>query len=220
MLVRLILLGPPGAGKGTQAARLAADLAVAYIATGDMFRALLRSDTPLAERLRGYIQAGELVPDDFTNELLEKRLAEPDASEGFVLDGYPRNVEQALRLDQLLSARGVALDLAVKFMVTGPEIVARLSGRWVCPTCGTVYHLVTKPPKQAGICDLDATPLVQREDDKEETVLHRLAVYGESTKPLYDLYASRGILREIDAIGSTEEVYQRLTAAVGAEAKP
>jgi adenylate kinase len=217
--VRLLVLGPPGAGKGTQAGRLAADLGVAHIATGDMFRALLRTDSPLARRLRSFMDRGELVPDDLTNELLEKRLAEPDAANGFILDGYPRNVDQARRLDALLAARDAPLGKVIKFMVTGPEIVARLSGRWVCPTCGTVYHVTQNPPRVRGVCDLDGTPLVQRPDDTEETVLHRLEVYGKQTKPLYDFYAARGILEGVDAIGTPEEVYDRLAAVTGLETK-
>lgn len=217
--MRLIVLGAPGAGKGTQAGRLAASLGVAHIATGDMLRAMLVSDSPLARRLREYMDHGELVPDELTNEVLEHRLAQPDAAAGFVLDGYPRTVEQARHLDEILAARGESIDKAIRFQVTGPEIVARLSGRRVCPKDGAVYHLDRNPPKVPGICDLDGTPLVQRPDDAEDTVLHRLEVYGKSTKPLYDLYASRGILQDVDAIGTPEEVCGRLAAAVGAEAK-
>lgn len=213
--MRAIVLGPPGAGKGTQAGRLAADLAVAYIATGDMFRAMARSETPLAKEVRSYMDRGELVPDELANRMLEERLAEPDAAGGFVLDGYPRDVDQAKRLDEVLAARQTAVDKVFRFMVTGPEIIARLSGRRVCPVDGTAYHMVTNPPKVPGICDIDGTPLVQRPDDTEETVKHRLEVFGERTKPLYDFYAERGILVAVDGIGTTEEVYRRLAAAAG-----
>lgn len=213
--MRAIVLGPPGAGKGTQAGRLAADLGVAYIATGDMFRALARSDMPLAREVRSYMDRGELIPDELTNRLLEERLAEPDAAGGFVLDGYPRDVDQAKRLDEVLAAKHTAVDKVFRFKVTGPEIIARLSGRWVCPVDGTAYHVVANPPKVPGICDIDGTPLVQRPDDTEETVKHRLEVFGERTKPLYDFYAERGILVAVDGIGTTEEVYQRLVAAAG-----
>ncbi len=213
--VRLIVLGAPGAGKGTQAARLAAELGVPHIATGDMFRQTSSSDLPLAERLKSYMDRGELVPDDLTNEIVEARISEPDAAAGFVLDGYPRSVDQAKMLDRTLAARGVQLDRAIKFMITGKEIVARLSGRRVCPEDGSVYHVVLNPPRVAGVCDLDGTPLVQREDDREETILRRLEVYGQRTKPLYDLYAGRGILADVDAIGTPDEVYGRLLRVVG-----
>jgi adenylate kinase len=215
--VRLIVLGPPGAGKGTQAAHLAADLGVAHIATGDLFRSMAQQDSPLADRLRSFMDRGLLVPDDLTNEVLEHRLAEPDGAAGFVLDGYPRTVQQAHELDRVLARTGVALDKALRFMVTGAEIVARLAGRLICPTCGTAYHVVSRPPKVGGICDLDGTPLIHRPDDQEETVLRRLAVYGEQTKPLYELYAARGILVDVDAIGTPAEVYERVRAALGAE---
>jgi adenylate kinase len=215
--LRIVLLGPPGAGKGTQAARLAAQLGVPHIATGDMLRLAANADTPLGRRLHSYMDRGDLVPDDLTNAIVEERISQPDAAGGFVLDGYPRSVDQAKMLDESLALQGASLDKAIKFMVTGPEIVKRLSGRLVCPVDGSVYHLVTNPPKVDRLCDLDGTPLVQREDDSEETVLRRLDVYGQRTKPLYDLYREKGILDEIDAIGSTEEVYDRLLRAAGAK---
>ncbi|MGH2717470.1 MAG: adenylate kinase [Actinomycetota bacterium] len=213
--MRAIVLGPPGAGKGTQAGRLAAELGVAYIATGDMFRAMARSETPLAQEVRSYMDRGELVPDELTNRMLEARIEEPDAADGFVLDGYPRDVDQAKRLDDVLAAKNTAVDRVFRFRVTGPEIVARLSGRWVCPADGAAYHVITNPPKVAGICDVDGTPLVQRPDDTEETVKHRLEVFGERTKPLYDFYAARDIMVDVDAIGTTEEVHDRLAQAAG-----
>jgi len=215
--LRVLLLGPPGAGKGTQAARLAAHLGVPHIATGDMLRQAANADTPLGRRLHSYMDRGDLVPDDLTNAIVEERISQPDVAKGFVLDGYPRSVDQAKMLDESLAMHGASLDKAIKFMITGPEIVSRLSGRLVCPVDGSVYHLVTNPPKVDKLCDIDGSPLVQREDDSEDTVLRRLEVYGQRTKPLYDLYREKGILDEVDAIGSTDEVYDRLLEVVGAE---
>lgn len=213
--MRLVVLGPPGAGKGTQGKRLAAELGVPHIATGDMFRSLAQEDSDLSRKLKASLDAGELVPDSLTNQLVETRLAQPDAAAGFVFDGYPRTVEQARYFDNVLASRGTRLDKAIKFMVTGKEIVARLAGREACPVDGSVYHPVLNPPKVPGICDLDGEKLVQRDDDREETVLHRLEIYGGLTKPIYDYYARQGILESLDAIGSTEEVYQRLRNIVG-----
>jgi adenylate kinase len=215
--VRVVLLGPPGAGKGTHAARLAARLGVPVIATGDIFRHAAMADSPLAERLHSYMDRGELVPDDLTNEIVEQRISQPDAASGFVLDGYPRSVDQAKMLDESLALQGASLDKAIKLMLTKPEILSRLTGRRVCPTDGSVYHIVTNPPRVEDRCDIDGTPLVQREDDSEETVLRRLEVYGQRTKPLYDLYGEKGILTGVDAIGTPEEVYGRILKAVGVE---
>jgi len=214
--VRIILLGPPGAGKGTQAVRLAQHLGVPHIATGDMFRQAVESASPLGRQVAGYMEQGELVPNELTDAVMLERLEQDGAREGFVLDGYPRNLDQAAVLDEALARQGASLDHVVKFMVTGPEIVERLAGRWVCPACGTAYHLVSKPPRTPGVCDLDGTPLVHRDDDKEETVLRRLEVFGRQTKPLYDHFAERGLLREVDAIGSADDVFDRLLKAIGA----
>lgn len=211
--MRLVFFGPPGAGKGTQGARLAAHFGVPHIATGDMFRHAVEAGTPLGRKVREYLDRGELVPDDLTNELVRERLGQPDAS-GFVLDGYPRTVEQVAGLDQILEEQGAELDRVVRFLVTGDEIVARLSGRWICPTCKAVYHVDTHPPQTPGVCDNDGTALVQRDDDQEETVLRRLEVYGRQTKPLLDNYAERGLLVEVDAIASPDEVFRRLLKAV------
>lgn len=179
-----------------------------------MFRQAVESGGALGQQMAGYMERGELVPNDLTDAAVRERLEHDDTRRGFVLDGYPRNLDQAGVLDEALDRQGASLDHVVKFMVTGPEIVERLSGRWVCPVCKTAYHLVSRPPKTPGVCDLDGTPLVQRHDDNEETVLHRLEVYGAQTRPLFDLYAQRGLLREIDAIGSPNDVFDRLLKAI------
>jgi adenylate kinase len=215
--VELIFLGPPGAGKGTQAARVAQYLGVPHIATGDMFRQAAKADTDLGRRVGASMEQGRLVPDSVTNEFMAERLSKPDAAGGFILDGYPRNVEQAQFLDTALASLGMKLDRAVKFVVTREEVVARLSGRRVCPSCGAVYHETLQPPRLPGLCDRDGSRLVQRPDDREETVLRRLEVYERETKPLYDLYAGRGLLAEVDAIGSTEAVFRRLLDAVSSQ---
>lgn len=207
-------MGPPGAGKGTQGARLAAYFEVPHIATGDMFRHAVEAGSPLGNKVKDIMERGELVPDDVTNEVLRERIRLDDALKGFILDGYPRNLDQARVLDETLDELGAKLDRVIKFMVRGDDIVKRLAWRRTCPVCKTPYHLITSPPRVDGVCDNDGAPLVQREDDTEETILRRLEVYGEQTRPLFELYAGRGLLVEVDAIGSTDEVFERLVEAV------
>jgi adenylate kinase len=213
--MRILLLGPPGAGKGTQASRLAEHLGIPHIATGDMFREAAATDTEAGRRIRKIMETGELLPDALTNELVRERLSRPDAQDGFILDGYPRNIDQAAHLDGILDEMGTKIDLVIKFMVRGSDIVARLAGRRVCPVCRTVYHMDTHPPKVDELCDNEGVPLIRRDDDLEETTLRRLEVYGQQTRPLYELYGERGLLAEMDALGTTDEVFTRLLAVVG-----
>lgn len=213
--MRIALLGAPGAGKGTQASRLARYLSIPHIATGDIFRQVASEDSEEGRRLRETMERGELIPDEFTNELVKDRLAKPDAADGFILDGYPRNVGQAVALDEMLDEMGTKLTSVIKFMVRGDDIIARLAGRRVCPKCGAVYHMETHPPADDEKCDRDGTALVRREDDSEESIRRRLDVYGQQTRPLYDFYRERGILVEMDALGSTDEVFQRLLETLG-----
>lgn len=193
---------------------MAEHFGIPHIATGDILRKAVAMETPVGIRVKDMMERGELVPDDVTNEIVKARIAERDAEKGFILDGYPRTVEQALFLDEALDEIGAKLDRVIKFMVRGPQIVARLAGRRVCPKCKTVYHADTHPPLVEGICDNDGTDLIQREDDQEETILRRLEVYGQQTRPLFDLYGERHLMTDVDAIGTTNEVFERLLDAV------
>ena len=207
---RIVFLGPPGAGKGTQAARLARELGIPHLSTGDLLRAAVAAHTPLGQAADAHIRAGRLVPDDLVLEILEARLQEPDARAGFLLDGFPRNLAQAEAL-----ARRTPIDVAVAFDLPPDVLVTRLSGRWMCPKCQSTYNVATQPPKEAGRCDRDGTALVQRPDDRPEAVTTRLKVYAEQTAPLLELYRRAGRLRPLDARGSPDEVAVRVRAAVG-----
>lgn len=206
---RIVLLGPPGAGKGTQAKRIATEFGIAHLSTGDMLRAAAARGTPLGREADGYMRQGRLVPDSLVLGILRERLATPDARRGFVLDGYPRNVAQASALAEI-----TPVDHVLYFEISEPVLVERLSQRRSCPTCGTVYNLLTSPPRIAGRCDNEGTPLVQRDDDTEEAIRTRLAVYREQTLPLLDLYRKQGLLRTVEADGSIEEVDARVRAAL------
>ena len=206
---RIVFLGPPGAGKGTQAAGLARELGIPHLSTGDLLRAAVAAGSPLGREAEGYMRAGQLVPDELVLKILEERLARPDAGSGFLLDGYPRNVAQGETL-----ARRTPVDRVVSFEVPSEELVRRLSERRTCPKCQSVYHLTFQPPKTRGRCDHDGAELIQRPDDRPEAVAQRLKVYAEQTAPLLDFYRRRGLLRPVDAGGSPEEVARRIRAAV------
>ena len=209
MMRRAVFLGPPGAGKGTQAARLARELGVPHLSTGDLLRAAVAAKTPLGLEAEDHIAAGRLVPDKLVLEILRERLAQPDATAGYILDGFPRNLAQAEALQEF-----ARVDRVVSFDLPPEVLVRRLSDRWVCPKCHAVYNLSSKPPKVAGICDHDGTPLVQRPDDRPEAVTTRLKVYAEHTAPLLEYYRKRGLLRPIDADGTHDEVEARVRAAL------
>ena len=216
--MRWIFLGPPGAGKGTQAARLAERAGVPQISTGDMFRAAVRAGTPLGLEAKRYMDAGQLVPDAVTIGLVRERLAQPDCRQGFLLDGFPRTVAQAEGLAEVLRDLGVNLDGVLYFDVPDEVVVERLSGRRVCPACGATYHVRFDPPRQAGVCDRCGGELVQRPDDREETVRERLAVYRRQTEPLVDYYRQAGLLRTVHAdrpIAEVEAEIGRLTGVAG-----
>jgi adenylate kinase len=212
--MRLILLGPPGAGKGTQAADTSARLGVPHISSGDIFRAEMKAESPLGQRLKGFVNAGKLVPDDLTTEIVVQRLKKDDCRNGYLLDGFPRTLAQAESLAGELARMDQALDAVVYLDLAAERIMERMAGRRVC-ACGASYHVVTMPPKAEGVCDRCGRPLRQREDDKPETVKARIEIYAESTAPLVEFYERQGLLRRVDADGTPEEVRGRVFAALG-----
>ncbi|GBD23872.1 Adenylate kinase [bacterium HR29] len=210
----IVLLGPPGAGKGTQAQRLAAATGLVHISTGDMFREHVRNGTELGKVAKSYMDRGELVPDEVTIAMLLERLEQPDAAKGAMFDGYPRNVTQARALDEALAKRGAKIDRALLIEVSDEELVARLGGRWMCRRCGAVYHERNDPPKTPGICDRCGGELYQRDDDKPDVVRARL----EKQKPPADLieyYRERGVLRTVNGEQPLDAVTQALLEAIG-----
>ncbi|MGN9776261.1 adenylate kinase [Micromonospora sp. H33] len=212
--MRLVLVGPPGAGKGTQAEFIAAHLAVPKISTGDIFRSNVSQGTPLGVEAKRYMDAGELVPDEVTINMVRDRLAEPDASEGFLLDGFPRTTPQAAALDKLLADLGTALDLVLELVVDDDEVIRRLSGRRTCRGCGKIWHVEFDAPNREGICDRCGAELFQRDDDKPETIATRLREYADKTAPLVDYYGAQGKLVGIDATGPVEDVTVRAIDAL------
>ncbi|RCG24418.1 adenylate kinase [Sphaerisporangium album] len=207
--MRVVLVGPPGAGKGTQAQFIASNLSIPKISTGDIFRANVSGGTELGKLAKEYMDRGDLVPDEVTVAMVRDRLSEPDAQEGFLLDGFPRNVPQAQILNKMLAEFGTSLDVVLELVVDDEEVVRRLAGRRTCRSCGKVWHVVFDPPGNEGVCDACGGELFQRDDDREETIRHRLEVYQDQTAPLIRFYADEGILRGVDATGPVEEITQR-----------
>jgi len=212
--VRLVLVGPPGAGKGTQAQFIAAHFSIPKISTGDIFRTNVSQGTSLGLSAKRYMDAGDLVPDEITIAMVRDRLAEDDASDGFLLDGFPRNVPQAETLDKMLSELGTKLDVVLELVVDDEEVIRRLSGRRTCRTCGHIWHVDFDPPSKDGTCDHCGGELFQRDDDLPGTIRHRLEVYAEQTSPLVAFYADRGILTGIDASGLVEDITDRAIDAL------
>ncbi|ADL68022.1 adenylate kinase [Thermoanaerobacterium thermosaccharolyticum DSM 571] len=215
--MRVILLGPPGAGKGTQAERITKDYEIPHISTGDIFRYNIKNNTELGKLAKQYTEKGLLVPDDVTNKIVEDRLTKDDCKDGFLLDGYPRNVIQAESLGKYLENKGLKIDHVLNIIVDRDELVKRLSGRRVCPSCGATYHIVTKPPKVEGICDHCGEKLIQRTDDNIESVLKRLEVYEDETKPLVEYYGKLNLIRNIDGNKPVNEVYKEIQILIGDE---
>ncbi len=213
--VRVVLVGPPGAGKGTQAQFIASHLAIPRISTGDIFRSHVANSTELGAKAKEFMDRGDLVSDEVTVAMVRDRLAEPDAQAGFLLDGFPRDVPQAETLKKMLAETETGLTVVLELVVDEDEVVRRLSGRRTCPQCERVWHMLYDPPADPGICDNCGGELFQRDDDKEEVIRHRLEVYNTQTAPLITFYADEGILVDIDGTGPAEEVTARALAALG-----
>ena len=207
--MRLVLVGPPGAGKGTQAVHLAQHYAIPHISTGDIFRANIKGETKLGLLAKSYMDKGELVPDSVTNDMVADRLTHSDVANGFLLDGYPRNVEQAKFLGQTLENLNQKLDAVLEFQLPHSEIVQRLSGRRVCKSCGATFHVTLEKPKREGICDKCQGDLYQRDDDKEEVIKNRLDVYTKQTEPIISYYRAEDLLKSISAEGAIPEIFNK-----------
>ncbi|MEU8979120.1 adenylate kinase [Streptomyces sp. NPDC048309] len=213
--MRIVLVGPPGAGKGTQAAFLAKNLSIPHISTGDLFRANISRQTELGKLAKSYMDKGELVPDEVTIAMAKDRMEQPDAENGFLLDGFPRNVKQAEALDAMLSAEGMKLDAVLDLEVPEDEVVKRIAGRRICRNDSAhVFHVTYKQPKREGVCDVCGGELYQRDDDSEETVRKRLEVYHTQTEPIIDYYKAQGLVVTISALGKVEEVTGRAMEAL------
>ncbi|MGB9779952.1 adenylate kinase [Caldanaerobacter sp.] len=212
--MRIVLLGPPGAGKGTQALKIAKEFDIPHISTGDIFRQNLKDNTELGRLAKEYMDKGILVPDEVTNRIVEDRLKREDCRKGFLLDGYPRNIPQAEELDKFLEEIGEPLTAVLNIQVNREELIERITGRRVCPVCGATYHVKTSPPKVDNICDRCGSELIQRSDDKLESVVKRLEVYEKETKPLIDYYTKKGILLNIDGNRSIDEVFEDIKKAL------
>ncbi|NLC38714.1 MAG: adenylate kinase [Clostridia bacterium] len=213
--MRLLLMGPPGAGKGTQAEKLSKKLGIPHISTGDMFRSALQQGTELGKKAREYMDKGELVPDEVTVGIVRERLAAGDCSIGFLLDGFPRTVAQAEALDEILAEMGLKLTAVINLEVPDAQLIARLTGRRLCKECGASFHLVFHPPSREGICDACGGQLYQRSDDSEETVTNRLQVYHQNTAPLIDYYRQQDLLQQVDGSRSIPEVLQSIGRCLG-----
>ncbi|MCM1112919.1 MAG: adenylate kinase [Muribaculum sp.] len=214
--MKIIMLGAPGAGKGTQAKMIAEKYGIPHVSTGDIFRANIKNGTELGMEAKKYMDQGLLVPDELTVKILLDRVAQPDCEKGYVLDGFPRTIPQAEVLDKALSELGDAIDYAINVDVPDENIVKRMSGRRACVTCGATYHIEHVPPRKEGVCDKCGSELVLRDDDKPETVLNRLKVYHEQTQPLIEFYTAKGVLKTVDGTVDMQDVFGAITDILGA----
>jgi adenylate kinase len=213
--MKLIIMGPPGAGKGTQAALIKKEYNLSHISTGDMFREAISNMTPLGIEAKRYIDKGMLVPDSVTIDLVRERLAKDDCKKGFLLDGFPRTLEQAYALKEILKELNIELDAVINIDVDLNALVDRIIGRRVCPKCGASFHIKNQPPKKEGFCDECGTALVQRKDDTKETVLTRLNVYTSQTKPLLSYYEAEGLLKNVDGMGDIDAIFEKIKKSLG-----
>ena len=214
-MLRAVLLGPPGAGKGTQAARIVEKYNIPHISTGDIFRKNIKEGTELGRKAQEYMNAGQLVPDELVCDLVKDRLQQDDCANGFLLDGFPRTIFQAETLDSFLNENGQKMDLVINLVVDKEELITRLTGRRVCKSCGASYHIVNIPPKQEGICDVCGGELIQRADDNLETVQNRINVYEDQTAPLIGYYKEAGCLKDFDGAKPLDEVFHAIVEAIG-----
>lgn len=214
--MKIIMLGAPGAGKGTQAKKIAAKYQIPHISTGDIFRANIKNGTELGNKAKSYMEQGLLVPDELTCDLVVDRIQQEDCSNGYVLDGFPRTIPQAEALKAALEKLGTTIDYAINVEVPDENIVTRMGGRRACLACGSTYHIVYNAPKVEDVCDVCGAKLVLRDDDKPETVQKRLTVYHEQTQPLIDFYGKEGVLVEVDGTQNLEDVFQAITKILGA----
>jgi len=213
--MNLILLGPPGAGKGTQAKKLVADLGIPQISTGDMLREAVKAGSPMGLKAKSYMDAGALVPDEVVVGIVEERIQQEDCAKGFMLDGFPRTTAQADALSRMMENKGISLDHVVCLDADQDELVRRLSGRRTCRQCMAPYHVEFNPPRRQAVCDRCGGELYQRDDDREEAIRARLVTYEKQTQPLIAYYQARGLLRLVDGLGPVEEVYQRIRGVLG-----
>ncbi len=214
--MKIIMLGAPGAGKGTQAKMIAEKCGIPHISTGDIFRANIKEGTELGKKAKGYMDKGELVPDELTCDLVMDRISHDDCKNGFILDGFPRTIPQAEALSAALEKAGQAMDYAIDIEIPDQNIIDRMGGRRACAVCGATYHLVNIPPKVEGHCDECGGPLILRDDDKPETVKNRLSVYHTQTQPLIEYYSKKGILSEVDGTMEMQAVFDAIIKAIGA----
>ncbi len=214
--MNIIMLGPPGAGKGTQAKMMVDKLGIPQISTGDMLREAVREGTDLGRKAKEYMDAGKLVPDEVVIGIVKERLGQPDCDKGFILDGFPRTIPQAEALDKVLEELGRGVEYVINVAVPNEELITRLTGRRTCKQCGAMYHVVFNPPRKEGVCDKCGGELYQRDDDKEETIRQRLRVYEEQTAPLIEYYRGKGVLFDIDGTGSIGEIFEKIAKVLGA----